>query len=311
MTQGHRWAVVLAGGDGRRLRRLSRALAGDDRPKQFCRVFGGRTLLGDTLARLSATVAPRATLVVVQRAHAPYYTPELRDLASWQIVEQPANRGTGAAVALALSRIAALDSDATVGFFPADHHFANEPAFERAVGRAYTAARHTDRVVLVGAEPTGPETDYGWIEPGAPLLPLCRPPSHDMVRTVRAFSEKPGPEDARRLYADGSLWNTFIVIGTRAAFDRLLGGTVPEAWARFARLREAVPPGQAEAVVTAIYDTLPAFDLSRDVLQRVPDALAVVPSPGAGWTDLGRPSRVMDVLSRVHHPSHAASPVAV
>src|SRR5882672_5256937 len=34
------WAVILAGGDGTRLRSLTRAIAGDDRPKQFCEILG-------------------------------------------------------------------------------------------------------------------------------------------------------------------------------------------------------------------------------------------------------------------------------
>src|SRR5215472_12504005 len=34
------WAVILAGGDGIRLRPLTQRLTGDARPKQFCRLFG-------------------------------------------------------------------------------------------------------------------------------------------------------------------------------------------------------------------------------------------------------------------------------
>ena len=39
-TVGHRWAVVLAGGDGTRLQSLTLKIAGDQRPKQFCSFFG-------------------------------------------------------------------------------------------------------------------------------------------------------------------------------------------------------------------------------------------------------------------------------
>ena len=41
--RGARWTVNLAGGDGVRLRPLTRAIAGDDRPKQFCPVVGEKT----------------------------------------------------------------------------------------------------------------------------------------------------------------------------------------------------------------------------------------------------------------------------
>jgi len=39
------WAVLLAGGEGTRLQSLTRKIAGDSRPKQFCGVLGGRSLL--------------------------------------------------------------------------------------------------------------------------------------------------------------------------------------------------------------------------------------------------------------------------
>jgi mannose-1-phosphate guanylyltransferase len=47
--RGNRWGVILAGGDGVRLRPLTKLICGDDRPKQFCPLFGGRTLLEQTL----------------------------------------------------------------------------------------------------------------------------------------------------------------------------------------------------------------------------------------------------------------------
>jgi mannose-1-phosphate guanylyltransferase len=45
------WVVILAGGEGFRLRPLTRSISGDDRPKQFCAVVGTETLLGDTRRR--------------------------------------------------------------------------------------------------------------------------------------------------------------------------------------------------------------------------------------------------------------------
>jgi mannose-1-phosphate guanylyltransferase len=51
-----RWAVMLAGGDGTRLRSVTRRIAGDERPKQFCRLLGETTMLDQARARAAVLV---------------------------------------------------------------------------------------------------------------------------------------------------------------------------------------------------------------------------------------------------------------
>src|SRR5947208_521710 len=63
------WALVLAGGDGRRLEALTRKIAGAPIPKQYCRITGGRSLLEATLARIFPLVPRERTLVIVNRSH--------------------------------------------------------------------------------------------------------------------------------------------------------------------------------------------------------------------------------------------------
>jgi mannose-1-phosphate guanylyltransferase len=70
------WAVILAGGDGVRLRGLTRSITGDDRPKQFCALVGADALL-TALAVLpvrgvhwSDLGDPERVLATRRRAHA-------------------------------------------------------------------------------------------------------------------------------------------------------------------------------------------------------------------------------------------------
>jgi mannose-1-phosphate guanylyltransferase len=103
-----RWGVILTGGDGTRLRPVTRLIAGDDRAKQFCPVLGRETLLGQTVRRLGTMVAPSRTVLVLTRTHEQYYAPLLPDLGSLPLVIQPENRGTAPAILYALLRIAAV-----------------------------------------------------------------------------------------------------------------------------------------------------------------------------------------------------------
>jgi mannose-1-phosphate guanylyltransferase len=81
--------------------------------------------------------------------------------------------GNGAAILYSLMHLRELDPRAVVGFFPTYHHFADDEAFNAHVDSAFAAAESpSGLVVLLGIAPIGPEVEYGWIEPGAPLADL-------------------------------------------------------------------------------------------------------------------------------------------
>ena len=110
------WAVLLAGGNGNRLQSLTHKIEGDSRPKQFCRLFGDRSLLGHTRERLRPIFREDRTMFVMTKAHEAFYSEELADAS--RVVAQPANRGTGVAIIVALLRVLQHDANAVVAFFP-------------------------------------------------------------------------------------------------------------------------------------------------------------------------------------------------
>ena len=63
-----RSAIVLAGGEGTRLRALTRRITGAEAPKQFCPLIGSKSLLEQTYDRVSSLIPPDRTVTVVNRA---------------------------------------------------------------------------------------------------------------------------------------------------------------------------------------------------------------------------------------------------
>ena len=256
-NSSNNWATILAGGEGRRLRTLTRALSGDARPKQFCRLLGQRTLLDETRRRVYMNVEPARTVYVVTRDHEAFYRPELSDVRRWQLIEQPTNRGTTAAVIYTLVRLRALGAEGVVGLFPADHYYTDRLVLQRTVADAYTFAdSHPDSVVLLGAEADRPETDYGWIEPGRAIGADARRLGRPLARLVSRFCEKPSADMARDLLARGCLWNTLVLVGRIEAFEALVEETVGPIWRRFGSLREVGTPEEELLAAEEVYGDL-------------------------------------------------------
>ena len=294
-----RWAAVLAGGDGTRLRPFTQRLAGDDRPKQFCRILSHSTLLGETINRVAYTVQPASTVYVVSREHEPFYRKDLAEVRASHIVAQPVSRGTTAAVALALMRIDHLACpEPIVGFFPADHSYEDARPLRQALEQAYSMAiAHPDHLLLVGARASGPDTDYGWIQPGEAIVKdRLRGAKRLPVHRVRGFVEKPDAAAAKQLFEEGAWWNTFVVIGHINAFTEILKSTVPEIWNPIA---EAGGTRLARdcRLLRSVYDSIGSSDFSRDVLAACIERLNVVGPLEAGWTDLGQPHRVLAAMA--------------
>jgi mannose-1-phosphate guanylyltransferase len=285
----HRWGIILAGGDGTRLRALT-ANVWRDRPKQFCPILSDRTLLDETRRRAEQSIPPEQILFSVVQAHQRYYLPILEERLPQTIV-QPSNKGTAPAILSALMRIAQADENAIVSILPCDHYYAPESNFTNALDSALNIAQERiDSVVLLGVQPNEPEIEYGWIEIGEAVN------RHSELFRVQGFEEKPPLALAQSLLRRGSLWNTFVMVGHVRAFLDMAWETVPILVALL-ESRYLTSRGDAEICIPAsIYSRIPPTDFSRKILAFATDRLLTLRLKDTKWSDLGDPSRVLVTL---------------
>lgn len=294
-SRSHRWGVILAGGDGKRLLPLTRRIASDDRPKQFCPILGDETLLHQTQRRVYQLVQAWRTVLVLTRTHEPFYADEVAGIPSSRLLIQPSNQGTAPAILYSLLRLCEMDPKGVVAFFPSDHYFSDDEAFAGHIDSAYAvAASRPEVVILLGIPPETPEMEYGWIEPGIPL----GTPVPESVCRVSRFWEKPHGTLAAELMERGCLWNSFVMVGYVHAFLNLVRRTLPGLLGVFEAIRRSLFTAYERAAVRDLYSGIRSTNFSQHVLSAQPNSLAVLRATGLGWSDLGEPGRVLSVLER-------------
>ena len=290
----HHWGVILAGGEGARLKSLTRLVSGEDTPKQFCRLLGGQSLLAQTTQRISRRISSERTVYVLLNSHERFYSTELQNVPPAQMVVQPCNRGTLPAILSSLIHIIRQDKDAVVGFFPSDHHYTEEDRFVSGLDLAFGAADlNPETVMLLGVAANRPETEYGWIEATAAMSTQ----SQGGLLKVKRFWEKPSARTAQDLLERGCVWNTFVMIGRAQAFLDLIRATVPSVYQTFEALMKLPESSSNWGAFNTVYQSVDATDFSQLVLSNATDRLGVWCLGDVGWSDLGDPRRVINVLT--------------
>lgn len=217
-------------------------------------------MLRQTLDRVALRIRAERTVVVAMETHAPYLARERTAGRTPHLLCQPQDRGTAAGVLLPAHWIHARDADATIAVFPADHFVLEEQRFVShvdAVARFVT--HHPEWLALLGVEPTYAACEYGWVEPGALVgwagsTPLDR---------VRSFQEKPSPDKASPLLADGWLWNTFVLVAQASTLVDAGRVSVPGLHERLAGIEPFVGGAHECWAIRQAYALAPRASFSR------------------------------------------------
>ena len=291
-----RAAIILAGGEGTRLRSLTNLISGDDRPKQFCPILDGRTLLDITRERVERSFELDDIYFSLTEKHDKFFNRPLWSVKPENKVIQPDNKGTAAAILYSVMKVASERPDATIAIFPSDHYFSDDTAFMEHVETAITSVGHEpNAVALLGIEPDKPEASYGWIEPSDSLFGSLR----GSTARVKQFWEKPSPRVAKKLMSTGCLWNSFVMIGKASAFIEMFREHLPPLFRMFSAASRYFGKSNETAIVRSIYSWIEDANFSSEVLERSCDRLLVTRVSGVSWSDLGEPQRVLGTLNKL------------
>lgn len=270
-------AIIPAGGAGSRLWPLSTP----DRPKFLLDLFGtGSSLLQDTFARV-APLADR-TVVVTGVAHAPVVAAQLPDLGEEGLVAEPSPRDSMPSIALAAALLEERHGPHVVGSFSADHVIGKPEAFSAAVRVARLGAE-AGSIVVIGLEPKGPATGFGYIRAGGPIEGI------DGLRQVEAFTEKPDVQTAEAMIGEGShYWNAGMFVARTDVLLEALSRHHPDLERGVRALAAAWDGSGRDQALERIWPGLTRIAIDHAIAEPVAaeGGVAVVPAD-LDWNDIG------------------------
>ena len=257
-------AIILAGGSGERFWPLSTP----EKPKQFLRVFGGESLIRQSVSRLKGLVKPKDVFVITSKQLVTATRRELPEVPRANIIGEPMRRDTGAAIALGVGVAGRSGKDSAsplgkrtvLGFFSSDQMVADPIRFRKTVMAAIAKAKRKDAIVTIGIKPKYPATGFGYVNP-----------------KTGQFVEKPNEAKARTYLKKGFLWNAGMFIGRAEVFK-----------AAFAECAPALLPLttlSSLSTLSRLYSSLPRISFDFAVMEKLKNVEVV--KGDFGWDDVG------------------------
>ena len=245
-------AIILAGGSGERFWPLSTP----EKPKQFLRVFGGESMIRQSVSRLKELVKPKNVFVITSKQLVAATRKELPEIPEANVIGEPMRRDTGAAVALGVG----VAGSGVLGFFSSDQMVTNPERFRKTVAAAIARAKRTDSIVTIGIKPEYPATGFGYVNP-----------------KTGQFVEKPNERKAKEYLKKGYLWNAGMFIGKAETFK--------SAFAEFAPTLSSLTTLSSLSTLSRHYSLLSKISFDYAVMEKLKNVAVV--KGDFGWDDVG------------------------
>lgn len=194
-------ALIMAGGKGERFWPLST----DEKPKQFLKLIGDKTMIQMTVDRLTKLIPLERIFVVTGKRYVGLIKNQLPSLPLRNIIVEPVGRNTAPCIGLSAFMIDKYYKNSSMIVLPSDHLIVDEEGFLNTIKAADEFICNNEKaIVTFGMKPNRPETGYGYIKCG-----INEESIHNYkIKKVEKFVEKPNVEKAKEYLREGNfLWN--------------------------------------------------------------------------------------------------------
>lgn len=283
------FAVIMAGGTGKRLWPLSR----QKRPKQVLKLLDGQTLLRSCFERMQNSFDPRNILVMTNADYADIVRENLMELPEENVIAEPAVRDTAGAIGLAAAILNKYDIESTMAVVTADQVLEPAEVFEAALHTALAFVNENPSALMTFAlKPAFPSTQYGYLKLGE-SKPCAE--SADVVHRVLAYREKPDQATAESYINEESCcWNSGMFVWKTRTILEQLKHYLPESIEPLKNIQMEWGCPNQQTTLQEWFVRLPKISIDYAVLEKAQDVYAV--GLDCRWLDLGSFAALADVI---------------
>ncbi|WP_300369589.1 mannose-1-phosphate guanylyltransferase [Brachyspira sp.] len=271
--------LIMAGGIGERLWPLSR----ESKPKQFLKIIDDKSLIEQTIDRALQITSKENIFIVTGKRYEEAFNKYIPSFNKENIIYEPIGRDTAAAIALGVLAIKEKVGNAIVSILPADPIIKDEDIFIKIINDSIDISKKTDNIVIIGINPTRPETGYGYIK--------LKDNIENNIYNVDRFVEKPNYENACKFLEDGHyLWNSGMFIWS---IDNILNAIKELMPDTYDKVRKTLETKENDKKIE-IFNSINKISFDFGIMEKLNNIICM--KSNFFWDDLG----AFSALGRIH-----------
>jgi mannose-1-phosphate guanylyltransferase len=283
------YAVIMAGGTGKRLWPLSR----QKRPKQVLKLIDGQTLLRCCYERLTPIFDTKNIIVLTNAAYVDKVRENLPELPPDNVIAEPAVRDTSSAIGLISTVLTKHDPNASIVVVTADQIIKPLEILQQALKDALAFINNNpETMITFGIQPTFASTGLGYINCiNAREYPGCK----NKIYSVEAFKEKPNEQTAAEYIKSGQyFWNSGMFVWKAKTILNNLHKFLPEAAEPLDRIQAAWGTPNQQKTLQEWFIKLPKISIDFAVMEKADNVHAI--KLDCQWLDLGSFPALADII---------------
>ncbi|MFQ5674402.1 MAG: mannose-1-phosphate guanylyltransferase [bacterium] len=272
------YAIIMAGGRGTRFWPKSR----EQHPKQLLNIYGNKSLIQNTVARLSPLIPTDRMFVVSTEKQLSEIRKQLPLVPENNYIVEPLGKNTAPCIGLSALFLDRLDPESVMVVLPADHLITSKVIFHKVLKAGAKIASERESLVTIGIQPSYPSTGYGYIQFNQELENI----NGVELLKVKTFAEKPNLETAKRFLKSGDfLWNSGIFIWKTKTILKEIEENIPELYDGLLEIGKALGTPKQNETINRVYRQIRSISIDYGVMENAKDV--VVLKGDFEWNDLG------------------------